>query len=58
MSKEAVQANNYDLSASRYRETDQDPVFYEDPRVTIERMMTLEQTIAEGMQRIQRQLQT
>ena len=56
VSKKEVQANNYDLSASRYREVDQDPVFYEDPEVTIERMMTLEQTIAEGMQRIQEQL--
>ncbi|WP_019498365.1 hypothetical protein [Pseudanabaena sp. PCC 6802] len=37
-----VKANKYDLSASRYRQVEQDEVFYELPEVTISRMLTLE----------------
>jgi type I restriction enzyme M protein len=40
VSKEQVRANKYDLSASRYREVDQDGVYYERPQ-TIERLLTL-----------------
>jgi type I restriction enzyme M protein len=50
--KDQVQTNNYDLSASRYRAVEQEAVFYEDPQVTIERIMTLEHAIADGMSRI------
>ena len=42
-SKEQVQANKYDLSASRYRQVEQDAVYYEKPAVTMERLLTLEQ---------------
>jgi type I restriction enzyme M protein len=42
VSKEQVRANKYDLSASRYREVDQDGAYYEKPDVTLERMLTLE----------------
>ena len=56
VTKKQVKANKYDLSASRYREVAQDPVFYEDPDVTIERMLILEQTIADSMRRIQERL--
>lgn len=56
VTKAQVKANRYDLSASRYREVQQDPVFYEDPRVTAERIKTLERHIAAGMDRILGQL--
>lgn len=50
--REQVKANKYDLSASRYREIQQDAVFYEDPTVTAERIKTLEKHISAGMDRI------
>ena len=40
--KEQVAAQNYDLSASRYRQVEQEEVFYEMPAVTLERMRQLE----------------
>lgn len=42
VTKDQVKANNYDLSASRYRQIEQDEVFYEKPDVTLERMRQLE----------------
>ena len=42
VSKEEVQTNKYDLSASRYRQIEQEPVYYEAPQVTMERLLTLE----------------
>jgi type I restriction enzyme M protein len=49
---DAIRANKYDLSASRYREVQPDEVFYEAPRITIERIKTLERIISEGMDSI------
>lgn len=43
VAKEQVAANKYDLSASRYRQVEQDEVFYERPTITLERMRQLEQ---------------
>jgi type I restriction enzyme M protein len=40
--KDQVKANKYDLSASRYRQVEQDETFYEQPRVTLERLAKLE----------------
>ena len=40
--KDQVKANNYDLSASRYRQVEQDEVFYEKPTVTLDRLRKLE----------------
>jgi type I restriction enzyme M protein len=40
--KEQVVAQNYDLSASRYRQVEQEDVFYEKPAVTLERLRQLE----------------
>ena len=37
-----MKANKYDLSASRYRQVEQDEEFYEQPRVTLERLARLE----------------
>jgi type I restriction enzyme M protein len=42
VSKDQVKASNYDLSASRYRQIEQDEVFYEKPTVTLERLRKLE----------------
>ena len=45
-----VVAQNYDLSASRYRQFEQEEgVFYEQPAVTLERMRQLEQTARRGL---------
>jgi type I restriction enzyme M protein len=42
VSKDQVKANNYDLSASRYRQVEQDEMFYEEPEVTLKRLRHLE----------------
>ena len=41
MTKEQVKANKYDLSASRYRQVEQDEEYYEKPQVTLERLLEL-----------------
>jgi type I restriction enzyme M protein len=46
VTKAQVKANKYDLSVSRYRQVEQDEVFYEEPKVTLERLLTLEQVMA------------
>ena len=45
VTKEDVQANKYDLSASRYRQIEADETFYEEPSVTLERLSLLESVI-------------
>jgi len=47
VTKEQVQANNYDLSASRYRQVEPDEAYYEKPLVTMERLLTLERVMGE-----------
>ena len=42
VTREQVKQNRYDLSASRYRQVEQDEEYYERPEVTIERMLRLE----------------
>ena len=42
VTKEQVKANKYDLSASRYRQVEQDEDFYEGPKVTLKRLRQLE----------------
>ena len=42
VSKKAVKENKYDLSASRYRQTDSDGAYFETPKVTLERLKRLE----------------
>jgi type I restriction enzyme M protein len=42
VTKDQVKANKYDLSASRYRQVEQDEEFYEQPRVTLKRLRQLE----------------
>lgn len=46
VTKEQVKGNKYDLSASRYRQVEQDEVFYELPQVTMERLLKLEHVMA------------
>jgi type I restriction enzyme M protein len=42
VTKAQVKSNKYDLSASRYRQIEQDEAFYESPEVTMERLLKLE----------------
>jgi type I restriction enzyme M protein len=53
VTKKQVKANKYDLSASRYRAIEPEPVFYEDPQVTMKRLLTLESIMANEVQEIQ-----
>lgn len=45
VAKDQIKANKYDLSASRYRQVEQDETYYPEPKVTLERMVRLESTI-------------
>ena len=56
VTKAQVKANKYDLSTSHYRLAEQDPAFYEEPTVTIQRILALEASIAETMKHIGEQL--
>ena len=47
VSKDKVKANKYDLSASRYRQVEQDEVYYEKPEVTLRRLQQLETAMGE-----------
>ena len=47
VTKEQVAANKYDLSASRYRQMEQDEEFYEEPQVTLARLLKLEEVMSE-----------
>src|SRR6266550_62919 len=42
VSKDKVKTNKYDLSASRYRQIEQEEVFYEKPAITLDRLAALE----------------
>jgi type I restriction enzyme M protein len=42
VTKDQVKANKYDLSASRYRQVEQEEEFYEEPKVTLKRLRQLE----------------
>ena len=44
--KDQVKANKYDLSASRYRQVEQDVIYYEEPGVTLSRLLRLEKMMA------------
>lgn len=53
VAKEQVRANKYDLSASRYRQIEQDETFYDEPQVTIKRLMRLEEAMRGEMETLQ-----
>ncbi len=53
VSKAQVKGNKYDLSASRYRQAEQDETYYEAPRVTLERLLRLEEIMKATIEDIQ-----
>lgn len=56
VTKEQVRANKYDLSASRYRQMEQDEEFYEEPKVTLERLLKLEEMMRAGARELEEML--
>ncbi|MDH4138716.1 MAG: N-6 DNA methylase, partial [Anaerolineae bacterium] len=52
VTKKQVKANNYDLSASRYRQVEQDEAYYEKTQVTLERLLELERVMGEEVQEL------
>jgi type I restriction enzyme M protein len=54
VTKDQVKAQKYDLSASRYRQVEQDEEFYEEPSITLERMLELEAAAAKEVAAIQK----
>jgi type I restriction enzyme M protein len=52
VTKAQVKANNFDLSASRYRQVEQDEVYFEAPQVTMERLLKLEQVIGQEVREL------
>lgn len=57
VTKEQVKANKYDLSASRYRQIEQDEVYFESPRVTMERLLKLEHVMAAEVAELEKLLE-
>jgi type I restriction enzyme M protein len=56
ITKEQASANKYDLSASRYRQVEQDDEFYEQPRVTLQRLQQLNSLISTVTKQIEQSL--
>ena len=52
VSKKQIAAHKYDLSASRYRQVEQDEAYYDAPETTLERLLTLERVMAEEAQEL------
>jgi type I restriction enzyme M protein len=52
VTKDQVKANKYDLSASRYRQIEQDETYYDPPAVTLSRMKQLETLLAAEVDRL------
>ena len=50
--KAQVKANKYDLSASRYRQADNDETYHEAPQVTLDRLLKLEQVMTDEMREL------
>ena len=57
VTKDQVKANKYDLSASRYRQVEQDEVYYESPQVTMERLLKLEHGMAAEVAELEKLLE-
>jgi type I restriction enzyme M protein len=53
VTKDQIKGNKYDLSASRYRQIEQDETYYPEPKVTLERMTRLESAIQDGIQELE-----
>ncbi len=56
VTKEQAIGNKYDLSASRYRQMEQDEEYYEEPQVTLERLEKLEKVMLKESKEIAGQL--
>ena len=56
VTKAQVKANKYDLSASRYRQMDNDAAYHEPPAVTLERMLRLEEVMKAEIEALERML--
>ena len=56
VTKAQVKANGYDLTASRYRQAEQDEAYYEKPQVTMERLLELEQVMRSEIQALEEML--
>ena len=56
VTKKQVKANKYDLSASRYREIEPEPTFYEQPTITMERLLVLEKVMSNEVQTLSKLL--
>jgi type I restriction enzyme M protein len=52
VAKAQVKANKYDLSASRYRQIEQDEPYYESPQVTMERLLKLDHVMETEVQEL------
>lgn len=53
VTKEQVKANKYELSVSRYRQIEQDEGFFEEPKCTLSRLLTLETVMASEIREIE-----
>ncbi len=53
VSRKKVVAQKYDLSASRYRRADHDETFYDEPQITLQRLLELESFMAREAQQLQ-----
>jgi len=51
--KAQVKGNKYDLSASRYRQVEQDEAYYEAPRVTLGRLRQLEEVMDQELDQLE-----
>jgi len=56
VTKDQVKANKYDLSASRYRQVEQDDDFYEVPSVTLQRLQRLDGAMSNIVKELERGL--
>ena len=56
VTKEQVAAQGYDLSASRYRQVEQDEEYREKPAVTLGRMQALEQAAGKQIKALEKML--
>ena len=56
VAKEQIADNKYDLSASRYRQIEQDEEFYEEPQVTLERLLKLEDVMSEEAKELEKSI--
>jgi type I restriction enzyme M protein len=56
VTKDQAKANKYELSASRYRQIEHDEKFYEQPRITLDRLAQLEAVAAGEVAALQKRL--